>query len=127
MFKSVPGKIQGQEIVWEYAIINESNAVKERARNFLIDLIMNNTHEKMEQRGKFYGEFIDIWYRQTKNPNFMQPSSIHNLLLILFNFVSKCNGIGLHDQPLDLEDKYNQETIQIKFETSSKKTEIFEI
>jgi len=81
----------------------------------------------MEQRGRFYSEFIDIWYRQTKNPNFMQPSSIHNLLLILFNFVSKCNGIGLHDQPLDLEDKYNQETIQIKFETSSKKTEIFEI
>lgn len=114
VFRSVPGKVQGQDLVWEYAVVNESNAVRERARNFLIDLILNNTHEKFEQRGKFYNEFIDTWLLKTENPNFMQPSSLHNLLLILFNFVNKCNGIGLHDEPLDFEDKSNLETIKIK-------------
>lgn len=81
----------------------------------------------MEQRGKFYADFIQNWVLMTKNPNFMLPSSLHNLLLILYNFVSKCNGIGLHDQPLDLDDKFNQETIKIKVETQSKKLEIFDI
>jgi hypothetical protein len=54
VFRSVPGKIQGENIIWEYAVINENPAVRERARNFLIDLILNNTYDKMDQRGQYY-------------------------------------------------------------------------
>lgn len=49
------------DVIWQYAIVNGDVRVWEEARNFLIGLILNNTSEKVTERGEYYKKFIDSW------------------------------------------------------------------
>ena len=94
-------RLQGLDLVWQYAINNQVLEVRQRSRNFLIDLHLNSDQEKYTERGKINKEFLNRWlvfFNQQAN---ITEDQIHNFLLVLFNYVYKFDGLGIHEEPID--------------------------
>lgn len=60
------------------------------------------------------------WYNLIQKLPPSQTDEIHNALLIIQNFIYKFDGIGIHDEPLDLSLKEKIRSLKIEIDAVKK-------